>query len=89
MQIEKNKDNSKSMWKVIRGCLPTKEITEPNCRRDPGRQAEEFNNFFISVGKITADKVKELADQNNILIESPSPTSTHVSVAERFKFSLV
>ena len=26
-QIEKKKDNSKSMWKVIRGCLPSKELT--------------------------------------------------------------
>jgi hypothetical protein len=41
------------------------------------------------VGKTTADKVKELADQNNILITSPSPRSTRVSDAERFKFSLV
>jgi hypothetical protein len=78
------------MWKVIRGCLPSKEITEPNYRKDPELAAEEFNNFFISLqGKTTADKVKELADQNNILITSPSPRSTHVSDAERFKFSLV
>ncbi len=53
------------MWKVIRGCLPTKNIIEPNYRNDPELVAEEFNNFFISVGKITADKVKEPADQNN------------------------
>ena len=53
------------MWKVIRGCLPTKNIAEPNYRNDPELVAEEFNNFFFSVGKITADKVKELADQNN------------------------
>ena len=88
-QIEKNKDNSKSMWKVIRGCLPSKETTKPSYRKDPELAAEEFNNFFISVGKTTADKVRELADQNNILITSPSPRSTHVSDAERFKFSLV
>jgi hypothetical protein len=31
------------MWKVIRGCLPIKEITEPNYRKDPGLAAEEFN----------------------------------------------
>ena len=77
------------MWKLIRGCLPSKEITEPNYRKDPELAAEEFNNFFISVGKTTADKVKELAYQNNILITSPSPRSTHVSDAERFKFSIV
>ena len=88
-QIEKNKDNSKSMWKVIRGCLPSKEIKKPNYRKDLELVAEEFNNFFISVGKTTADKVRELADQNNILIRSPSPRSTHVSDVKRFKFSLV
>jgi hypothetical protein len=64
------------MWKVIRGCLPIKEITELNCRKDPELAAEEFNDFFISLGKTTADKVRELADQNNILITTPSPRST-------------
>ena len=88
-QIEKNKDNSKSMWKVIRGCLPIKERTKPNYRKDPELVAEEFNNFFISVGKTTADKVRELADQNNTSITYPSPRLTHISDAERFRFSLV
>ena len=88
-QIEKNKDNSKSMWKVIRGCLPSKERTKPNYRKDPELVANEFNNFFISVGKTAADKVRELADQNNISITYPSPRLTHISDAERFRFSLV
>ena len=57
-QIEKNIDNSKSMWKVIRGCLPIKEITEPNYRKDPELAAEEFNNLFISVGKTQLIKLK-------------------------------
>jgi hypothetical protein len=65
------------MWKVIRGCLPIKEIAEPNYRKDPELAAEEFNDFGeISLGKTTADKVRELADQNNILITTPSPRST-------------
>jgi hypothetical protein len=28
-QIEKNKDNSKSMWKVIRGCFLVKKLQNP------------------------------------------------------------
>ena len=86
-QIEKNKDNSKSMWNVIRGCLPSKERTKPNYRKDPELVAEEFNNFFISF--TTADKVRELADQNNTSITYPSPRLTHILDAERFRFSLV
>ena len=88
-QIEKNKDNSKSMWKVIRGCLPSKERTKQNYRKDPELVAEEFNNFFISVGKTTTDKVREQADENNTSITYPSPRLTHISDAERFRFSLV
>ena len=88
-QIEKNEDNSKSMWKVIRGCLPSQEIPKPNYRKNLELVDEEFNSFFISVRKTTADKVRELADQNNILITSPSPKSTSVSDVERFEFSLI
>ena len=74
------------MCKGIRGCLLSKEITKPNyciltyC--NPESKAEEFNNFFISVGKTTADKVRELADRNNVLVTSPSPRLKHVSDAE-------
>ena len=69
------------MRKVIRGYLPSKEITKPKYRKDPELAAEEFNNFFISMGKTTADKVRELADQNNMLITSPTPRSRDLNIA--------
>jgi hypothetical protein len=41
------------MWKVIRGCLPIKEITEPNYRKDPELAAEEFNiNYYRNINVV-------------------------------------
>ena len=64
-------------------------MTKSNYRKNNKLPAEEFNNFLVSVGQTTADKIRKLADQNNTLITPPSPRSTYVSDAERFRFSLV
>ena len=39
-QIEKYKENSRSMWKVIRGCLPEKESSKPFYKKDHNLLAE-------------------------------------------------
>ncbi|CAB4039113.1 Hypothetical predicted protein [Paramuricea clavata] len=67
-QIEEYKGNSRSMWKVIRGCLPSKDSEKPVYQKDHKKLANEFNEYFASVGKIAADKVKRLAEVNNIQI---------------------
>ena len=56
-QIEKCKGNQRTMWKVIRGCLPTKEVTKPCYQKDHAVIANEFNSYFTSIGKSTADTV--------------------------------
>ena len=47
------------MWKAIRGCLPSKEITKPNYRKDPELADEEFNNLFNLVGKLQLIKLEK------------------------------
>ncbi len=45
-----NSNKSRSMWKVIRDCVPRKETTELNYSRNVEELAEDFNVFFTSMG---------------------------------------
>ena len=42
--------NTSSQWKLIRNCLPRKETTQQVYTREVKEVAEEFNEFFVSVG---------------------------------------
>ncbi len=76
-QIEKYKGNSRSMWKVIRECLPSRDSDKPIYQKDHKVLANEFNEYFASVGKTAADKVKKLAEVNNFQITTALPPSRH------------
>ena len=49
------------MWKVTRGCLPSKDSEKPVYKKDHKILVNEFNKYFASVGKNAGDKVKKLA----------------------------
>ena len=49
-----------SMWKVIRSCVPHKEISKPVFSRDLKEMAEEFNEFFTTVGARTSVESRSL-----------------------------
>ena len=61
-----NNKNRNSMWKAIRNCIPRKETTQPIYTRDIKLLANEFNEFFTTVGARTAETVKFLANENGI-----------------------
>jgi hypothetical protein len=48
-EIYNNKDRY-SMWKAIRNCIPRKEATQPVYTWDIKLLANEFNEFFTTVG---------------------------------------
>ena len=54
------------MWKAIRNCIPRKETTQPIYTRDVKLLANEFNEFFTTVGARTAEAVKSFANENGI-----------------------
>ena len=54
------------MWKVIRGYLASKDSENSFIKKDHKILVNEFNKYFASVGKTAADKVKKLAEVNNI-----------------------
>ena len=83
-QIEHCKGNPRSTWKVIKSYIPT----NPDYQKDHIRIAEEFNACFTSVGRLTADKVKELDVTPN---EAPSPRArqNRLPISERFRLQRI
>ncbi len=87
-QIEHCKGNPRSTWKVIKSCIRTKESTNPGYQKDHSRIAEKFNVYFTSVGRLTLDKVKELAEENGISITSSDASTTYKYTTSEEMFTL-
>ena len=77
------------MWKVIRNCIPRKEISQPVYSRDLKDVAEEFNNFFTSVGTRVSVESTSLIGKHN-LPTPPMPTpGQETPESEMFRFHSV
>ena len=87
-QIKNCKGNSRSTWKVIKRCIPAKESTKLCYKNNHRKIAEEFNTYFTSVGRLTAEKVKELAEENGVLIPPPEPSTIHNYITPEEMFQL-
>ena len=61
-QIKKNPGNSNNIWKTIRSCIPKKSSSERIFSQDEKIVAYNLNNFFVSVGNSTVDKMNDLAN---------------------------
>ena len=70
-EFAKNKTNARKTWEIIRSVLPNKSKREPPCSlkvngttsEDPITIANEFNNFFCTIGSNLADKIEEIPNQ--------------------------
>ena len=80
--------NTSSQWKLTRNCLRRKEATEQVYTREVKAVAEEFNEFFVSVGAKASEASKAL-----IATHEPSPpndfTSGQYIPDEKFNFRAV
>ena len=56
--------SSNAVWTVIRNCIPSKEKSRPVYSRDMTELANQFNEFFTSVGARAAAESKRLASVN-------------------------
>jgi hypothetical protein len=54
-QIKKDPGNSNNIWKSICLCIPKKSSSQRIFSQDEKTVAEEFNNFFASVGNTRFD----------------------------------
>ena len=58
-ELQNSKGNSNAIWKVINRCLPRKGA--PLKTENPLSLSKTFNEFYTSVGKVTADKARLIA----------------------------
>ena len=67
-QIQNNPRNTNCIWKAIRLCLPKRSVTPKVYSKDDKTVADDFNNFFASVGKSTNSKIESLAEEHNFVL---------------------
>ena len=78
MHTQSNKNNSRSLWKVINNIVPSYTQEKHVYSKDLKTAANEFNLCFSFVGSCTADAVAQLARDNNIICSNffmPNPVS--------------
>ena len=70
-KIRNNNSNKNSLWKVIRRCLPRREVTQPVYSKDVRTLADDFNAFFASVGSNASEASKSLAAEHDFPVLAP------------------
>ena len=88
-QIINNKNNTNSIWKTIRTCIPKKSASQRNYSKDDKTVANEFNSFFASVGDNTIKKIEVLAREANYNLGKRSFVPKNYSLPDQFTFSAV
>lgn len=78
-QILDSNGNPNSIWKIINRCLPRKQQDSFMASEDPTGLANELNDFFISVGSITAQKARDLSLHHGLSVNLDVPTPLHIS----------
>ena len=85
-ELEKNR-SSNAMWKVIRKCIPRKESIKPVYTKDTKLHAEEFNEFFTSVGARAANLSEKLGVDYNLPQIFP-PQNVVIHELDEFDFEV-
>jgi hypothetical protein len=91
-EVNLHKDNSRSLRKVINRCIPSKDERILTCHKNTLQVANDFNQFFQSVGKRAAETAKMFALQNNLNISTelePQNRRSELFSTELFKFTPV
>ena len=68
-EVQRHKNNPGSLWKIINQAIPSQDQDNLSYTKDPKTVANEFNQFFSSIGSNTADASIRLAEENNITLE--------------------
>ena len=67
-EIKTHKNNSGSLWKIVNNIVLSKEKVTQVYINDLKIPAEEFNQYFTSMGRNTAETASNLANQNDIIL---------------------
>ena len=88
-QVVNNKNNSNCLWRAIRLCIPKKSASQRNYSKDDKIVADEFNNFFSSVGKSIINRITKLAEESNYTFNQCSFIPRIYPLSEQFTFNAV
>ena len=88
-QVVNNKNNSNCLWRAIRLCILKKSASQRNYSKDDKIVADEFNNFFSSVGKSTINRITKLAEESNYTLNQCSFIPRIYPLSEQFTFNAV
>ena len=78
--------NTRSKWKVIRSCIPRSETTQQVYTRDLKEVADEFNQFFTSVGARASDASRSLSNVHNLAPLLAVVPDNEISEVDKFCF---
>ena len=88
-EVKVHENNPGSLWKIINETIPVKEKEKQVYTKDLKSIVEDFNNYFTSVGKITAATALDLANKNNIALSDPMLNSEIYPTDQQFRFKPV
>ncbi|XP_028419082.1 uncharacterized protein LOC114544722 [Dendronephthya gigantea] len=87
-EVQQHKDNPRSIWKIINRLVPSKSQERQIYTKDHKSIANEFNQFFSSVGENAAKKSIHLAAANNIALQEPYE-KVYIPENDQFSFRAV
>ena len=79
-EVKVHKNNPGSLWIIINKTIPVKEKENHIYTKDIKSIVEDFNNYFTSVGKITATTALDLANKNNIALSDPMLKTPRINI---------
>ena len=88
-ELLKCNGNTNAIWQIIKNCLPKKKLPRPNVPDNLVALANKFNDYFTSVGCVTAQKASDLATEHNFDINPTTTVSTPDECPEIFQFHAV
>ena len=88
-EVQRHKNNLGSLWKIINQAIPSKSKEKHTYTKDPKTVADEFSQFFSSVGKNTADASIRLAEENSITVEETPLETVYMPSQDLFSFRTV
>ena len=81
--------NTSSQRKLIRNCLPRKEATQQVYTKEVKAVAEEFNEFFVSVGAKASEASKALIATHELSPPNDFTSGQYIPDEEKFNFRAV
>ena len=82
----KDQKNCASLWKKIRNALPTKPQYSLEYTKETSALAEEFNRYFISVGRKASIASVNLAETHGLSSAFKVPGGNNISCDDLFEF---